>query len=157
MATHRVNRRLTNQQAIRAILEGAGESSDEEGVFPSEEVVPAAGDMERVLDGNSEREGIDVDDDGDFEIFEEDDRRSASSADETSEEDQCEISPSGILYSREPPTERRRARNIINFEHRPRNLTHVSSELEALLLFLPEEQLRVILRHTNRKCQDVSR
>ena len=157
MATHRVNRRLTYQQAIRAILEGAGESSDEEGVFPSEEVVPAAGDMERVLDGNSEREDIDVDDDGDLEIFEEDDRRSVSSADETSEEDQCEVSASGILYSREPPTERRRARNIINFEQRPRNLAHVSSELEALLLFLPEEQLRVILRHTNRKCQDVSR
>ena len=133
---------------------------DAEEVFPSEEVVPPSGALDCTIDGSGEGEAISSDDDGDMEIFEENGSRSDSSESEASNDendDHSIISPNGISYSREPPTERRRARNIIDFEHRPRNLAHVTSELEALLLFLPEEQLRVILRHTNRKCQDVFR
>ena len=32
----------------------------------------------------------------------------------------------------------------------------MTSEIEAFLLFMPEDLLRAVLRHSNRKCNDVS-
>lgn len=158
MASHRVNRRLTFQQAVRAILEDASNNGDfEEEVFPSEEIVPPSGILDNTLDDTGDG-AVEIEDDGELEIFEENDDAFSEEAETTDDEnEEVAVSANGISYLRDPPAERRRARNIMNFEQRPRNLAHVSSELEALLLFLPEEQLRVILRHTNRKCRDVSR
>ena len=101
-----------------------------------------------------------AEDDGDLQVFKENDEdidnESVPEGNLTKEEEPTEISANGIVYSRHPPADCRHARNIIDYEHRPCNLAHVTSELEALPLFFPEV-LHVILRHTNQKCHDVSR
>lgn len=99
--------------------------------------------------------------DGDVEVFKEeeddaDEHKSSSSGNVTEEEEEESIIANGIVYSRIPPATRRLARNVMDNTCQ-RNLAHATSEIEALFLFLPEELLRLVLRHTNRKCHDLSR
>ena len=166
MAARQPSRRLTFQQAVRAILQDV-DASDEEDAFndftDEEPVPPGEMDVDRSVDGSGDGEQL-ADDDEDIEIFveeEELEHESASSDDETDGiDEEIEDTPviaNGIVYSRIPPAERRWERNIIDPCNRPRNLVQITKEIEAFLLFMPEELLRTALRHTNRKCNDVSR
>ena len=58
-----------------------------------------------------------------------------------------------IVFSENPPADRRWARNI--FTQVPRNIAHSQSELEAFMFYLPEDLIRLVLRHTNRKVRDM--
>jgi len=172
MAAQQRSRRLTFQQAVRALLQDVDDSDEEDAPTNNvyfngdEEVPPAEMDMDGSIPGDGSgdgEEGSGEDDDaGDFdvEVFEEEDEleiESASSGEETDELDETPIIANGVTYSRNPPAERRWRRNVIDAQNCPQNLAHVTSEIEAFLLFMPEELLRLVLRHTNRKCRDVSR
>ena len=61
----------------------------------------------------------------------------------------------GITYSETAPADRRWQQNVIS--QRPRNLCHPNNEVEAFLLYLSEDLLHVVLRHTNRKVRDILR
>ena len=71
MANRHTNRRLTFQQAVRAILEDVDADDEEETYndFTEEIVPPAEMDVDRSMDGSGDGEEFE-DDDGDMEIFE---------------------------------------------------------------------------------------
>ena len=91
---------------------------------------------------------------GDIFIFDE--------TDDTDEEDDSDnetttgiLHGRGVQYRDQPFQQRRRARNVVNFE--TRNLSHPQSDLEAFLLYIPEEAIRTIQKYTNRKVNDIRR
>ncbi len=58
-----------------------------------------------------------------------------------------------IVFSENPPADRRWARNI--FTKVPRNIAHAQSELETFMFYLPEDIIWLVLCHTNRKVRDM--
>ena len=61
----------------------------------------------------------------------------------------------GVQFRDQPFQQRKRARNVVNFESR--NLSHPQSDFEAFLLYIPEEVIRTIQMYTNRKVNDIRR
>ena len=137
-------RRLSFLQAVNALFDDEPEEDDVGDVL--EEVPPAQLHDIPAEDGDNVPIAV-VDDEGDVEVF-------GSSEDESSEDDSdVEHVANNIVYSENPPPDRRWNRNIIT--DIPRNIAHAQSELEAFLFYLPEEIIRHVLRHTNRKAHDL--
>ena len=140
-------RRLSFIQAVNALFDAEPPEEDDIQIPDDYEEVPPAQLNEVPEDGDNVPITANVvDDEGDIEVFD-------SSEDDSSEDESVEHIANNIVYSENPPPDRRWNRNIIT--DIPRNITHAQSELEAFLFYLPEEIIRQVLRHTNRKTHDL--
>ena len=109
-----------------------------------------------------EEEKTAVDDEGDVAVFVE--GKSNSSDDEEEpvdresddeQDDNWVVSPSGISYTSQPMTARRRQRNIIT--EAPRAIAQPQSEKESFECLVSEKIFRTLLLHTNRKLRETQR
>ena len=146
------NRRLTFLQAIDALHGRAGvedEILNNDNEDDEVRIIPPEADVGEIVE-----EVNDLDNEGDIEIFQEDDSDGSGDDLEENEGNDHEHVANNIVYSENPPLDQRWRRNIIN--DIPRNLAHAQTELESFLLYLPENLLRMILRHMTRKAHDLS-
>ena len=90
---------------------------------------------------------------GDIDFFESTSESDGSASERDDEEYSTVCSAAGIEYSDQAFLSRKRDRNILDAASA--NLADPKSEMESFLLFVTEDNLRTILRHTNRKVRDI--
>ena len=109
-----------------------------------------------------EKEDTVVDDEEDVEVFvkgesdsSDDEEEPADQESDDEQDDDWVVSPSGIWYTSQPMSARRRQRNIIN--ESPTAIAQPQIEKESFECLVCEEIFRIILLHTNRKLQEIQR